>query len=118
MSVHKGLNLYVLFWGEKKSSFEVVGKEFACSARDLGSIPVLGRSPGGGHGNPFQYSWASLVDQMIKNLPAMWETWVQSLCWEDPLEEGMTTHSIILAWRIQMDRGAWQAMAHKIILLL
>ena len=56
LSVHKGLNLYVLFWGEKKSSFEVVGKEFACSARDLGSIPVLGRSPGGGHGNPLRYS--------------------------------------------------------------
>ena len=58
---------------------------------------------------------------MVKNLPASEgdiETWVQSLGQEDPLEEGMTTHSIILAWRIPMDRGAWQAMAHKIILLL
>ena len=44
---------------------------------------------------------------MIKNLPAMQETWVQSLGWEDPLEEGMATHSSILAWRIPMDRGAW-----------
>ena len=42
---------------------------------------------------------------MVKNAPAMWETWVQSLGWEDPLEEGMETHSIILAWRIPMDRG-------------
>ena len=50
--------------------------------------------------------WASLVAQMVKNSPAMWETWVQSLGWEDPLEEGMATHSSILAWRIPMDRGA------------
>ena len=46
---------------------------------------------------------------MVKNPPAMWETWVQSLGWEDPLEEGMATHSSILAWRIPMDRGAWRA---------
>ena len=48
---------------------------------------------------------ASLVAQMVKNLPAMQETWVQSLGWEDPLEEGMVTHSTILAWRIPRDRG-------------
>ena len=48
---------------------------------------------------------ASLVAQMVKNPPAMWETWVQFLGWEDPLEEGMATHSGILAWRIPMDRG-------------
>ena len=46
----------------------------------------------------------SLVAQMVKNPPAMWETWVQSLDWEDPLEEGMATHSSILTWRIPMDR--------------
>ena len=46
---------------------------------------------------------------MEKNLTARWETWVQSLGWEDPLEEGMATHSNILAWRIPMDRGAWWA---------
>ena len=46
---------------------------------------------------------------MVKNLPAMWETWVQSLGQEDPLEEGTATHSSILAWRIPMDRGAWPA---------
>ena len=49
---------------------------------------------------------ASLVAQLVKNLPAMWETWVQSLGWEDPLDEGMANHSSILAWRIYMDRGA------------
>ena len=52
---------------------------------------------------------ASLVTQTVKNLPAMRETWVQSLGWDDPLEEGMATHSSILAWRIPMDRGAWWA---------
>ena len=52
---------------------------------------------------------AFLVAQMVKNPPAMRETWVQSLGWEDPLEEGMATYSSILAWRIPMDRGAWWA---------
>ena len=65
-------------------------------------------------GFPFQYSWASLVAQMIKNLPAMWETRVQSLGWEDFLEEGMATHSNILAWRIPMERRAWQATLHGV----
>ena len=63
-------------------------------------IPESGSSPGKGIGYPLQYSWASLVAQLVKNLPAMWENWVQSLGWEDPLEEGMATHSSILAWRI------------------
>ena len=56
---------------------------------------------------------ASLVAQMVKNLPAVWETWVRSLGWEDPLEESKATHSSILAWRIPMDRGAWQAIVHE-----
>jgi len=60
----------------------------------------LGRSPGEGIGYPLQYSCASLVAQLVRNSPAMWEIWVQSLGWEDPLEKGMTTHSSILAWRI------------------
>jgi len=57
---------------------------------------------------------ASLVAQTVKNLLAVQETWVQSLGWEDPLEEGMATHSSILAWRIPMDRGAWQATVHGV----
>ena len=60
----------------------------------------MGRSPGEGIGYPLQYPWASLVAQTVKNLSAMWETCVLSLGWEDPLEEGMATHSGILAWRI------------------
>ena len=51
-------------------------------------------------GFPLQYFWASLVAQTVKKLPAMWETWVRSLGWGDPLEEGMATNSSILAWRI------------------
>ena len=58
--------------------------------------------------------WASLVTQAVKNSLAMWETWVQSLSWEDPLEEGMATHSSILAWRIPMDRAAWWATVHGV----
>ena len=58
---------------------------------------------------PLQYSWVSLVAQMLKNLPEMRKSWVQSLGWEDPLREGMAAHSSILAWRIPMDRGAWRA---------
>ena len=77
-----------------------VGKESACNAGDPSSIPESGRSAGEGIGYPFQYSWASLVAQVVQNPPAMWETWVQSMSWEDPLEKGMATHSSNLAWRI------------------
>ena len=97
-------------WGrERLKGFphSSVGKESACNAGDLGSIPGSWRSAGEGIGYPLQeigytlqYSWTSLVAQLVKNLPAMRETWVQSLGWEDPLEKGKATHSSILAWRI------------------
>ena len=54
----------------------------------------------------------SLVAQAVKNPPVMWETWIRSLGWEDPLEKNMATHSSILAWRIPKDRRAWQATVH------
>ena len=76
------------------------GKESACNAGDPSSIPRSGRSPGEGISYPLQYSWVSLVVQLVKNLPAMQETLVQSLGWEEPLEKGTATHSSILAWRI------------------
>ena len=63
-------------------------------------IPGLGRSAEEGIGYPLQYSWASLMAQLVKNLPAMQETWVQSVGWEDPLEKGKATYSSILAWGI------------------
>ena len=83
--------------GFPDSSF---GKEFTCSAGDPGSIPGSGRSAGEGIGYPLKYSWASLVAQLVKNPPALQETWVQSLGWEDLLEKGKATHSRMLAWRI------------------
>jgi len=77
-----------------------VGKESSCNSGDPGLIPGLGRSPGEGIGYPLQFSWASLVAQLVKNPPTMWETWVRSLSWEDLLEKGKATHASILAWRI------------------
>ena len=76
------------------------GKESTCNAGDPALIPESGRATGEGIGYPLQYSWASLLDQLVKNLPAMQETWVQSLGWEDHLEKGKATQSSILAWRI------------------
>ena len=75
-------------------------KEPAFNAGDPCSYPGLGRSAGEGVGNPLQCSWASLVAQLVKNLPAMWETWIQSLGWKGPMEKGKATHSSILAWII------------------
>ena len=60
------------------------------------------------------YFWASLVGQTVKNLPAVRETWVQFLGWEDPLEDGLAIHTSNLAWRICMDRGAWRATVHGV----
>jgi len=68
--------------------------------RDVGSIPGSGRSPGEGIGYPLQDSWASLVAQLVKNPPAMRDTWVLSLGWEDPLEKGKATHCSVLTWII------------------
>ena len=68
-----------------------VGKESACNAGDPGLMPRLGKSAGEEIGYSLQYSWASLVAQLVKNLPAMRETWVRSLGWEDPLEKGQPT---------------------------
>ena len=77
-----------------------VGKESVCNGGDPVSVPGSGSSHGEGIGYPFQYSWASLLAQMVKNPPAVWETWVESLGWEDHVEETMATHSNILAWRL------------------
>jgi len=75
-----------------------IGKEYACNACDPGLIPRSGRSLREGIG-PLEYSLASLVAQLVKNTPAMRETWVRSLGWENSLEKGKATHSSILAWR-------------------
>ena len=85
------------FWGLPGGSD---GTESVCDAGDLGSILGSRRSIEEGIYYPLQYSWASLVSQLVKNLPAIWETWVQSLGWEDSLEKEMATDSSILAWKI------------------
>ena len=96
-------------WGFRGNS---AGKESTCIAGDPSSIPRSGRSPGEGIGYPFKYSWASLVAQTVKNLPAMWEICIWSLGWEDPLQEGLATHSSVLAWRIPWteEPGGLQSM--------
>ena len=99
------MNFFHVPWGKLKENklilFKQVvkgfpgssaGKESTCNAGDPGLIPGLGRPPGEGKGHPLQYSWASLVAQLVKML----ETWVQSLGWEDPLEEGMQPTPIFL----------------------
>ena len=103
--------LFSKFYSQLSFPGSSTGKESTCNTGDPGSIPGLGSSPGEGIG---QYPWASLVAQMVKNLPAMQQTWVRSLSWEDPLEEGIATHSSILAWRMPMDRGAWRAIVHGV----
>ena len=77
-----------------------IDKESACNAGDPIWIPGSGRSTGEGMDYSLQYSWVSLVAELVKNPPAMRETWVRSLSWEDPLEKEKATHSSILAWRI------------------
>jgi len=77
-----------------------VGKESTCNAGDFSSIPVSGRSAAERIGYPLQYSWISLVVQLVKNALAMRQTWILSPRWEDPLEKGTATHSSILSWRI------------------
>ena len=72
------------------------GKESTCNAGDPSLIPGSGRSTGEEIVYPLQYFWASLVSELVKNLPAMRETWVRSLGWEDPLQKGKATHSSIL----------------------
>ena len=76
------------------------GQDSACNAGDPGSISGSGRSAGEETGYPLQYSWTSMLVQLVKNPPAVWEIGFWFLDWEDPLEKGMATHSSILARRI------------------
>ena len=100
---------YINYMGFHGSS---AGKESICNARDSCSNPGSGRSFGEGIPNPVFLGFLGGLD--VKNLPTIWETWVWSLGWEDPLEEDMAIHSNILAWRITMVRGAWRATVHGV----
>ena len=88
-----------------------VGKESTGNAKNPGPILGLGRSVGEGIGYPLQYSWASFVAQLVKNLPAMWETWVWSLGWEDPLEKGKATPTSVF-WPGEF-HGPYSPWGHK-----
>ena len=91
-------------WGFSDSS---VGKESTCYAGDPSSIPGSGKSSEEGIGYPLQCAWSSLVAQLVKNLPAMRETWVRSLIWEDALERGKATHSSVLAYTVHGVTKSW-----------
>ena len=80
------------------------GKESACNAGDPSLIPGWGRSAGEGIGYPLQYSRVSLMTQLVKNPLDMWQAWIWSLGWDNPLEKGKATHSSIWAWRIPWGR--------------
>ena len=95
----------MLWWGFPDKDKDKVGTESACNAGDPGLIPGLGRSAGEGIGYPLQYSCASLVAQLVKDPPAMQETWVRSLGWEDLLEKGEATHSSILPGKFHGQRS-------------
>ena len=97
---HNNFFFFLMSLFQKRASLSSVGEESACNAGDPGLIPGSWRSPRKGIGDPLQYSWASLMVQLVRNPPATWEAWVQSLGWEDPLEKGKVTHSNTLAWRI------------------
>ena len=102
----------VCIWAFPGSS---AGKESTRNVGDPGWIPGSGRSAGEGIGNTQQYSWASLLAQMVKNPPAMWETWVRSLDWEGSLEKETATHCSVQAWRIPWteDPGRVQSMGSQ-----
>ena len=87
-----------------------IGKEFTCHAGDPGLIPWFRGSVGEGIGYPLQYSWVSLVAQLVKNLSAMQETCVLSLVWEDALEKGMATTPVF--WPGEF-HGLYSPWGHK-----
>ena len=100
-----------------------LGRESTYNAGDPGSIPGLGRSIGEGIGYPLQYSWASLVAQPVKNLPAMWETWAWSLGWEDPLKKVPTPvfwsgefHGLYSpCGHKELDTAEWLSLTHSLL---
>ena len=105
-------------WGSgsaDKKQDSSAGKESACNAGDPGSIPGMGRFPGQGIGYPFQYSWASLVAQTVKNSPAMWEIWAQSLDSEDPQRRAWQPTPVFLTGESPWteEPGALQSMGSQ-----
>ena len=112
----KAIEIHLLFIRHSVSSWSFsdssVGKESACNAEDPSSFLGSGRSPGKGIGYSLQYSWASLVAQLVKNLPAMQETWVQSLVGKIPWKRAWQPTPVFLLGEYPTDRGAWRATVH------
>ena len=110
--VHFGINSLVHIWDS--TTYWLGGQNLPARQETLVWF-LGGKDPlENGIGYPLQYSWASMVAEMVKNPPVVQETWSPSLGWEDPLEEDMAAHSSILAWSISMDRGAWWATVNGI----
>ena len=97
-------------WGFPGGS---AGEKSACHAVESSLIPGSGRCAGDGIGYPRQYSWASPVAQLGKNPPAMWESWVRSLGWEDPLEEGKATHDSMVHGVAESDITGQLSLWHQ-----
>ena len=110
------LMLTLTTWLDQGFPGRSAGKESAYNAGNPSLIPGSGTSTEEEIGYPLQYCWASLVAQLIKNLPAKRETWVQSLGWEDPLEKGIATDSSILAWKFPWteEPGRLQSMGSQV----
>ena len=109
-SVYPHFCLYLrYYWGFPGSS---AGKESTCNAENPGLILGSGKFPGEGMDYPFQYSWASLVAQMVKNPPARWKTWVRSLGWEDSWRRAWQPPPVFLENLV--GRGVWQTTVHRV----
>ena len=100
MATHSSILAWRIPWTEEPSRLQSMGSQSRTQLKQFSTQVHM--------------HWTSLVAQTVKHLPTMRETWVQSLGWEDPLEEGMATHSSILAWRIPIDSGTWLATAHGV----
>ena len=105
---------FMSHWWSLGFPASLAGKESARNAGDPSLIPGSGNSLGERISYPLQYSWASLVAQTVKNLTEKLVTWVRSMSWKDLLQEGIASHSSIIAWRIPMGRGDWWSAVHRV----
>ena len=104
-----------MYWNRHTKFNLIIGYTFIYLSELIANAYILNQTPTQNElSTKEKEKKASLVAQMVKNLPALRETWVRFLDWEDPLEERMAIHSSILAWRIPMYRRTWQAAVHGV----